>query len=194
MYAYRVLRVLVYGRDMAAAVRAAGVGATFLLPGPYFPKLDFDLPERTTYGVFQGKGALEVIGKLKHYREEKEMDFDIVSTLLVPGVRQVGSVLELAERSSMLIYVNEQADRLGPNEGAVLALCTGRALCTSPTAALLAMPYSTDRFYCATRYSPGSYANAALSYETERSRYDAWSKAAPVDHTAVTREILARIT
>lgn len=193
-YAFRTRRAYVYGCEMSRRVRSAGIGNISKQGGPYFPRLDFDLPESLVIGVTSiSEGALAAIGKLKTLRTQKNLQFAIVSTERAVGVETVSCALEVSESCSLLVAPNERQDFLGPNEGAILALCTGRALCTTKTDAIDDLPYPPDRYMRAERGAPGSYAACALLYPQHRAVLDAWPASAALDWEQVPRDILRRL-
>lgn len=195
--AFRTKRVFVYSFDMDQAIRGAGIGLVSRHAGPFFPRVDVPAPgdeDFFTVGVLNlGGGTLEVLGKLKKLRVEKELPIDIVSTERVSGVEHVGSAFEVAERADLLLSPAAGEDRWGPDEGAILALCTGRALCTAPSSAFQNLPYSSGKYVPAEKYTPGSYANAALLYPEQRKALDAWPRTPALDWDTVPREILRRL-
>lgn len=193
-FAFRIKRAFAYSREADGALRDAGIGLISKIPGPYFPRVNMDTVESLTVGVLPfGRGEMEVIGKLKQLRDERGIAFEILSTQRIRGTVPVPSPLEMAAQSSLLIFPNEQIDLLGPNEGGILAICTGRALCTCVTSALEIMPYPRSRFLVATRYAAGSYAQAVPAYMREQAVFDAWPKQIEVDPLAVPKEILRRL-
>lgn len=193
-YAFRTRRVFVYSLAMSQAVRAAGIGAVSKHAGPYFPRVDLERPEQLTYGVpALSEGTLLVLGKLKRLRADRNLEFEIVTTERVGGTSLAASALDVAARSDLLIVPDERRDLFGPCEGGILALCTGRALCTAYSDALHDLPYPPERYITAEKWAPGSYANAALRYPEQRAVLDAWPLSAALDWEAVPREILRRL-
>jgi hypothetical protein len=198
-FAFRTKRVFVYSFDMDQEIRGAGIGLVSRHSGPFFPRVEFTrdpVPEpRFVVGVLAGAGgALEVLGKLKQLQKKGECaSFDIVTTEKISGVSTVRCAMDVAEQSDLLLSPSIGADRLGPDEGAILALCTSRALCTATSAGFRNLPYSTGRYIAAEKYAPGSYANAALLYPQQRKVLDGWSRDLSLDWDAVPREILRRL-
>lgn len=194
VYAYRTKRVFVYGKDASGMVRGAGIGTVSLHAGPFFPRVAFDAVEGVVIGVpALSEGNTAVLGSLKKLRKTKNLNFDIVTTERMAGVETVGSALAVAEASNLLVVPHDAADLRGPHEGGILALCAGRALCTSGTDAFFNLPYSSGRYLQAEKFNPGSYANAALLYPNQRAVLDAWPGSHDLDWETVPREILRRL-
>ena len=198
-FAFRTKRVFAYSFDMDQEIRGAGIGLVSRHSGPFFPRVELTRdhvpPPRFVVGVLTSAGgALEVLGKLKQLQKKVGIvPFDIVTTETISGVTTVRCALDVAEQSDLLVSPSTGADRLGPDEGAILALCTNRVLCTATSAGFRNLPYSTGRYITAEKYAPGSYANAALLYPQQREVLANWPMGLSLDWDSVPREILRRL-
>jgi len=198
-YAFRTTRVFAYSHEMDQTLRGAGIGLVSRHSGPFFPRvrLTADPPPRPDcfrVGVPKLAGSvLEVLGALKRARRGGRVDFDIVSTEKVSEVDVVPSAMDVAEQADLIVSASVGQDRLGPDEGAILALCTGRALCTPSSSGFKNLPYSTGKYLQAEKYVLGSYADAALRYPGERAALDAWPASLELDWESVPREVLRRL-
>lgn len=199
-WAYRIVRVFVYGHEMSQVIRAAGIGRISQYGGPLLPTLQFDravpVAQDFIVGVPSlGPGVLEAIGRIKRAVRQGDLSCEIVATERVAGVITVASALDVAERCNLLLVPFEMEDRLGPNEGAILALASGRALCTVPSDSLYELPYPADKYLQAKKYVDGSYVDAAMRYVGEQRALDAWPLSlGPPEWDAIPREILRRLS
>ena len=191
--AFRTKRVFVYSREMSDSIRSAGIGLVSRHNGPYFPALDLEPAPDTAIGVLSlGRGALEVVAQLKRIRDQEGLEFDIITTERIAGVVSASSALDVAARASLLVAPYEQMDYGGVHEGAILAVCTGRVLCTPTASALKDMPLG-GWYMHATKYTPRSYAEAAVGYRG-RAVYSTHIDAMRFDPRAVSSEIIRRIS
>lgn len=195
MQSQRTRRVFVYGDEMSRAVRKAGIGEIARLSGPYLPPLR--MPSQKSSAPFVvgvpslGDGVLLAVAKLKAAQEK--VPFAIVAQVSVRGVETVPTCVDVAEMCDLLVVPDEQMDRGGPSEGAMLALAVGRALCTTGSSALYNMAYSSGKFLLAERYVPASYAACALLYSQQRTSLDAFPATVTQEWDTVPREILRRL-
>jgi len=192
-WAFRTKRVFVYSKVMDAAVREGGIGAISRHNGPYFPAVDFgtDDVEGNIGVVSLGRGVLEVLAQLKRRRQQEGLDFQIVTTEKVADTVRASSALDIAQRCGLLVVPGEEIDNGGPHEGAILAVCTGRVLCTVSTGALYDMPLN-GRFLQAAKYERGAYAEAALRYEGIEN-YAEYLRDVKINPATVPNEILRRV-
>jgi len=189
--AFRTKRVFVYSKEMDSAIRSAGIGLISRHNGPYFPAVTLDAAPDTTIGVLSlGRGALEVIAQLKRVRRQEGLEFDIITTEQVAEVVVARSALDVATRASLLVAPCEQMDYGGVHEAAILAVCTGRVLCTPVASALRDMPIG-GWYMHATKYTPRSYAEAAVGYRG-REAYAALLDAVQFNPRTVSTEIIQR--
>jgi hypothetical protein len=195
-WAFRTKRAFVYSDLMMQAVRAAGIGAISRHQGPYLPRINLGTEDvSNSIGVLSlGRGFTPVLGQLKRRWEQEGLKFDLVTTMAVAGATRVGSVFEVAERCGLLIAPYEEMDRGGPHEAALLALSTGRVLCTSATSALYSLPMGEKQLLQAACYERNSYADAALDYEGIEVHSKNWKDPyADNDALSVPDEILRRL-
>ena len=195
-WAFRTKRVFVYSDLMMQTIRAAGIGAISRHQGPYLPRIDFGTEDVSdSIGVLGlGRGALVVLGQLKRRREQERLKFNLITTEAVAGTLRAASVFEVAERCGLLVAPYEEIDRGGPHEAALLALSTGRVLCTSATSALRSLPLGERQLLEAACYERGSYAEAALDYEGIEVHSMNWKAPyAAGDVLSVPDEILRRL-
>ena len=195
-YAFKLKRAFCYSPKADADLRRAGFGKLTMLAGPCLPLLREPPPNGPTpvLGVLDtGHGARQALARIKSVRSQQGWDFEIVTTLKDRGARQVDNHFEVAEQCNLLACPMEFKDQGTPHEGALLALSIGRALATSQTSAIQALPLPPNNYVHVEKYSLGGYGTCWEVYRRSRSRFDDWASKAKTDHTRTTREILQRM-
>lgn len=198
MLSPRTLRGYTYGPAANDALRTAGIHNT-QVEGPFFPALELDRPEEEGFEFSVGvlslyHGNLELLGRLKRLRDSHGIPFRIVTQRQeLRGVETVPDVLALAEASDLILYPQDQEEWYGPDEGAILAMCTGRALGTIRSDGLAGIKHEPSRVAQAAKYSPGSFVNAVTAYRERRDQLDSLTAVSKLVWDTVPRDILRRL-
>ena len=192
--AFRVKRVYVYARSADPLIRRMGIGRITRLQGPFLPSLCCDPPPTPEEGIVIGvtelyDGARDVLVQLKRMRDRERWPVRLASTMKMAGVELQHTLFDLAENCNLLVCPHEQADTHGPHEGALLALATERALCTSTTSAMRGLPYDGG-YAAAERYAAQSYARGYAHYCANRATLDDRHKHVPMNPDELVNTVL----
>ncbi len=194
--AFKLRRAFCYSPQADNELRDAGFGKITTMAGPSLPDLRTPAPtgDLPVLGLLDtGHGARQALARIKQVRAAQGWGFDIVTTLKDSQARQVAHPFEVAEQCNVLACPMEFRDQGTPHEGAILALSVGRALATSQTSAMLALPYTPAKYIHVEKYGLGGYGTCWEVYRRSRARLDDWPDRARTDHSRIAREILERM-
>lgn len=186
----RVRRAFCYSSEAAQALAEAGLVRNRLIPGPFLSPSPTPLPEKAAVGVLRtGAEAQRALMAVLEYRDRTMQPWPIYSTLSARGVTVLGTDIEVADRSSMLVAPTD-ADLGQPHWGALLAAATGRILVAKKTSALDNLPYPNGSFSHVVGDSWGGGVQYVLSTPQNTAEWARRSRAYPDRLPELLRESL----